>query len=171
MIKSRDTETVQRLIIGFEELLHEIGLSHRKEQKLNVHLEIDLNPPAGWIGEKTIVDLYQPVLLQHYALPSLMSGKMHALLMRPYTKGRDFFDLYWYRTNHPGLKPNFKMLNNAIQQTHPGSIEVNEANWRTLLKEKLKSLDWKTVENDVMPFIEFQDDLMVFNRDNLLNLL
>jgi len=35
------------------------------------------------------------VLLQlhHHDRASLLAGKLHAVLQRPYTKGRDFFDL------------------------------------------------------------------------------
>ncbi|MCP5046087.1 MAG: nucleotidyl transferase AbiEii/AbiGii toxin family protein [bacterium] len=170
-MKVKDEQTVQRVVIGFTGLLYELGLRQRKEQKLNIHIEIDLNPPQGWRGEKTIINLYQPVVVQHYELASLFAGKMHALLMRPYTKGRDIYDLFWYRTAQEKLLPNFIMLNNAIRQTHPGYIDVTEENWLDLLKQKIKSLDWKTVENDVIPFLELQDDRLSFTRENLMMLL
>jgi predicted nucleotidyltransferase component of viral defense system len=168
--KVKDAQTLQRIVIGFEDLLFELGLSHRKEQKLNIHLEIDLNPPSGWIGANSIVDLYQAVVIQHYDLPSLFAGKMHALLMRPYTKGRDIFDLFWYRSKQRELLPNFQMLNNAIQQTHPDYKEVSEGNWLELLREKMRTLDWKSVENDVLPFLEYREDSVTFTKENLLML-
>ncbi len=170
-LKTKEARAVQRIVIGFADLLYELGLSHRKGQKLNIHIEIDLNPPGGWKGSKTIVDLHQAVVLRHYDLPSLFAGKMHALLTRQYTKGRDVYDLFWYRTKQGSLLPNFPMLNNAVQQTHPGYAEVTEGNWLKLLREKMGQLDWKTVESDVLPFLEFQDDLLSFKQENLLLLL
>lgn len=116
------------MVISFGDVLFETGISHRKEQRLNIHMEIVLNPPAGWQATQTIVNLHLPVLIHHYTLPSLLAGKIHALLMRPYIKGRDVFDLFWYRSKHAFLLPNFPMLNNAIQQTHPGFITVTESN-------------------------------------------
>jgi predicted nucleotidyltransferase component of viral defense system len=171
VLKPKDSRVVQRIVIGFTGLLYELGLSHRREQNLNIHVEIDLNPPEGWIGTKTLVDLHLPVVIRHYDLPSLFAGKMHALLTRKYTKGRDVYDLFWYRSKQGDLRPNFPMLNNAIRQTHPGYMEVTGENWLRPLKEKMERLDWKSVRNDILPFLEFQDDLLSFNRENLAALL
>lgn len=171
VIKANEAGTVQRIVVGFTGLLYELGLSHRREQNLNIHIEIDLNPPEAWSGRKTLVDLHMPVVIQHYDLPSLFAGKMHALLMRNYTKGRDVYDLFWYRSKQRELRPNFPMLNNAIQQTHPGGVVVTEENWLLLLAEKMGKVDWNLVTGDVIPFIEFRDDLLSFTLENLSVLL
>lgn len=170
-INIKERHGMQKAIIGFIGLLYEAGLTHRKEQKLNIHLEIDLNPPKGWIGTKTIVDLHLPVVLQHYDLASLFAGKCHAVLMRVYTKGRDVYDLFWYRTKYKDLLPNFELLNNALQQTQKGFIKVTPDNWLEILGQRIRSLKWKTLEDDVLPFLEFQDDLLSFTQENLLMLL
>ena len=34
--------------------------------------------------------------LHHHDRASLLAGKLHAILQRPYTKGRDLYDLIWY---------------------------------------------------------------------------
>jgi predicted nucleotidyltransferase component of viral defense system len=170
-INIKERHGVQKAIIGFIGLLYEAGLTHRKEQKLNIHLEIDLNPPKGWIGTKTIVDLHVPVVLQHYDPASLFAGKCHAVLMRVYTKGRDIYDLFWYRTKYKDLLPNFELLNNALQQTQRGYIKVTPDNWLEILAQRIRSLKWKTLEDDVLPFLEFQDDLLSFTQENLLMLL
>jgi predicted nucleotidyltransferase component of viral defense system len=170
-LKVKQVHMVQKVKIGFVGLLHEAGLTHRQEQKLNIHIDIDLKPPGGWNGKKTIVDLHLPVVLQHYDLPSLLAGKLHALLMRSYTKGRDVYDLFWYRTKHRELLPNFLLLNNALHQTQGDFIEVNEDNWLEILGQRVRALNWKAVENDVLPFLEFRDDLLSFTQENLLMLL
>jgi hypothetical protein len=111
------------------------------------------------------------VVLQHYDLASLFAGKCHALLMRVYTKGRDVYDLFWYRTKHKDLLPNFELLNNALQQTQKGYVKVTRDNWLEILGQRIRSFKWKTLENDVLSFLEFHDDLLSFTRENLLMLL
>lgn len=171
VIKTVSEKVVQKARIGFGGLLYEAGLSHRKEHRLSVHIDIDINPPAGWAGEKTIVDVHIPVVLQHYDLPSMYAGKLHAVLMREYVKGRDLYDLFWYRTKQKELLPNFTLLNNAIAQGREGFPLVTGDNWHEILTEKVRGLDWKVVENDVLPFLEFRDDLETFTQENLLRCL
>lgn len=170
-VKLTQVKKVQKIKIGFVGLLHEAGLTHRKEQKLNIHIDIDLNPPGGWTGQKTIVDVHLPVVLQHYDLPSLFAGKLHALLMRSYTKGRDVYDLFWYRTKHRELRPNFLLLNNALGQTRGDFVKISEENWLKISARRIRELDWKSVENDVLPFLEFRDDFSSFTQENLSMLL
>ncbi|MGE5341838.1 MAG: nucleotidyl transferase AbiEii/AbiGii toxin family protein [Candidatus Omnitrophota bacterium] len=166
----KEERAVQKIMIGFVGLLYEAGLTNHREQKLTINLEIDLNPPAGWSGQKTIVDIHMPVVLQHYDLPSLYAGKLHAFLMRSYTKGRDVFDLFWYRTKQKDLIPNLKLLNNAIQQTHHGFAEVSAENWLHIVGNKVKELRWDSVRKDIVPFLEYDDDLLVFTKENLMML-
>ncbi len=170
-INLRTDASIQRAKIGFSDLLFEVGLSHRKEQKLSIHLEIDVNPPLGWNTEKTIVNIHMPVVIHHYDLPSMYAGKLHALLMRPYTKGRDIYDLFWYRSKNKQLLPNLELLNRAISQTSKEYPCVTETNWLSILLEKVKNLDWGSVENDVLPFLEYRDELVTFTRENMLMLL
>jgi hypothetical protein len=170
-INIKERYGIQKAVIGFVGLLYGASLTHHKEQKLNIHLEIDLNPPKGWVGKRTIVDLHLPVVLQHYDLASLFAGKCHALLMRAYTKGRDVYDLFWYRTKHNDLLPNFELLNNALQQTQEGYIKITPDNWLGILDQRIRSLKWKALEDDVLPFLEFQDDLLSFTQENLRMLL
>ncbi|MBK7599829.1 MAG: nucleotidyl transferase AbiEii/AbiGii toxin family protein [Acidobacteria bacterium] len=58
------------------------------------------------------------LLLQHYDLPSLMAGKLHAILARKYAKGRDWYDLVWYLSQRSPVEPNVELLQNALDQTH-----------------------------------------------------
>ncbi|MEA2004773.1 MAG: nucleotidyl transferase AbiEii/AbiGii toxin family protein [Acidobacteriota bacterium] len=93
-IRLKDEKTVQRGIVRFSGLLYELGLSGRQDQNFSVHIEVNLNPPHGGREEKTIVNVHHPVLIRHLDLPSLFAGKLAAVLMRLYTKGRDIFDLF-----------------------------------------------------------------------------
>jgi len=164
----KEEKTVQRAMIRFAEILYEVGLTRQKARKLPIHIEIDINPPTGWRGEKTIVDVHLPVLLQHYDLPSMFAAKLTTVLTRPYTKGRDLYDIFWFWSKWKGMLPNFRLLNNAIAQKQDGFTRLNEDNWLEIMHEKIQSLKWKEVENDISPFLESRDDLMTFTQENLL---
>lgn len=166
----KEEKSVQRAVVRFSDLLYEMGLSPQKNKNLNVAIEVDTHPPEGWSGTRTIVDIHLPVLLQHYDLSSLFGAKLAAILTRPYTKGRDVYDLFWYRTKWKELKPNFRLLNNALTQMKK-SFVIQEENWLELLSKKIKSLKWKEVQEDVRPFLESLDDLVSFTQDNLLMIL
>ncbi|MFH1944634.1 MAG: nucleotidyl transferase AbiEii/AbiGii toxin family protein [Acidobacteriota bacterium] len=165
------TKTVKRIKVGFTGLLYELGLSGRKEEKTSIHIEIDSNPPSGWNEERTIVNLHLPVLIKHYDLSSAFAGKLAAVLLRPYTKGRDIYDLFWFRSKWPGLTPNLTLLSNAITQQNSGFEPIQEDNWLSTVRAKVESLDWISVIDDIAPFLEDQDDFIVFTRDAVLSLL
>ncbi|MBA7492356.1 hypothetical protein ES702_02906 [subsurface metagenome] len=167
----KEEKTVQRAMVRFSELLYEVGLTRQKNKKFSIHIEIDINPPLGWVGKKTIVDIHLPVLLQHYDLPSMFAAKLATVLIRPYTKGRDVYDIFWFRSKWKEITPNFKLLNNALAQKQNDFIRLNENNWLEIAHEKIQSLKWKDVENDVSPFLELRDDLLTFTQENLLLLL
>jgi len=52
---------------------------------------------------------------RHHDLPSLLAGKLHALITRAYPKGRDWYDLIWYRAVRPPIEPNLVLLQNALR--------------------------------------------------------
>lgn len=183
-------KTVQRAVFRFAELLAELGLVGRREQKLSVALEIDTKPPGGATGTKTIVNVHIPVLIQHHDLPSLLAGKAAAILTREYIKGRDYFDLFWFLSKWPELEPNPPMFRNALAQKRnregtgegaprdrgatDGANESRigqEMNWRVLLSLAVSEARWSVIETDVRAFIEDPDSLLAFTQENLLRLL
>jgi len=66
------------------------------------------------------------------------------------------------------MLPNFILLNNAIGQKQDDFTRLNEDNWLEIMNEKIQSLKWKDVEDDVSPFLESRDDLLTFTKENLL---
>ncbi len=171
----RPEKTVQRAVFRFAELLAEIGLSERRQQKLSIALEIDSNPPGGATGAKTLVNIHTPVLLHHHDLPSLLAGKAAAVLTREYIKGRDYYDLLWFLSKWPGLEPNPRMFENALAQARNKrvnpAITGPELNWRMMLNRTVREANWPAIEADVRAFIETPDSLLAFTRENLLRLL
>ena len=131
-------------------LLAEAGLSGHVRQNLSVKVEIDTRPPAGAAIRRTLVTRHFTFVISHYDLPSLMAGKLHALLTRGYPKGRDWYDLIWYRSRRPPVEPNVQFLQNALDQTQ-GAGRYRAADWRTLLAARLAGLDTRELARDVQP--------------------
>lgn len=123
-------------------------------QKVSVKLEIDTNPPEGCIHESGFLTFPGPAAITMQSLSSGFSGKLHALLCRPYVKGRDWYDLLWYAER--GAKPNLELFSNAISQIGPWKDKQIDcdAQWiADRLTEKIKNIDWDTARRDVARFI------------------
>jgi predicted nucleotidyltransferase component of viral defense system len=164
-------KTVCKSFIRFEGLMYEAGISPLKSQKFSVKIEIDTNPPEGAVLKTDIVNKYFPISFLSYDLASLFAGKIHALLSRKYTKGRDFFDLGWYLSKWKDLSPNFVLLTNALKQTGWKKEIPAPQTWRRLLTDVVKEADWKKVKQDVENFLENPRDLEIFTQENTLKLL
>jgi len=166
-----EEKTVCNSFIRFQGLLYEAGLSPLKSQKFSIKIEIDTNPPEGAILKTDIITKYFPISFLSYDLPSLFSGKIHALLSRKYTKGRDFFDLGWYISKWKDLTPNFTVLENALKQTGWQGEIPTENTWKNFLSKVVSEVDWKKVKQDVENFLENPRDLEIFTKENVLKLL
>ena len=116
-LKVNDQKSVQNAFVRFPGLLFELGLSPHKDEFLAVNIEVDTRPPEGAGLETTLVRLHVLLNLQHHNRASLLAGKLHALLQRPYLKGRDLYDLIWYLSAPDWPAPNLTLLNNALVQT------------------------------------------------------
>ncbi len=101
--------------IRFSGLLAQAGLASRQEQKLSIKLEIDTRPPGGAEVQQTVVVRHLTFALRHYGISSLMAGKLHALVTRGYPKGRDWFDLVWYRGHRPPVEQDARSARTAPQ--------------------------------------------------------
>lgn len=139
--------------IRFRGLPRELGLPAQRDETLMIKIEVDTRPPAGAGLDVSVVRRHSLLRLQHHDKASLLSGKLHAILQRPYTKGRDLFDLMWYLTDSAWPSPNLTLLNNALLQTGWTGEKVTAANWRKIIRERLRQLDWTAVVADVRPFL------------------
>ena len=151
-------------------VLHEAGLSAMPTEKLAIKVEIDTRPPAGGRCERRIVTRYVTFLLQNYDLPSLLAGKLHAVITRKYAKGRDWYDLMWYLSQRPPVAPNLPLLQAALDQTQ-GAGRRDALLWKKLVQARLTALDMRAVSEDVSPFLERPQDAALLMRDNLAVLL
>jgi len=170
-LKVNDGKTVHNAFIRFPNLLFELSLSPHRDEILAVKLEVDTNPPAGARTATSLVRRHVLLNLQHHDRASLLAGKLHAILQRPYFKGRDLYDMMWYLSDREWPTPNLDLLNNALKQTSWTGEHLSSSNWREVVRRKIESTPWEQAVDDARPFIASLDELGLLTKENLLNLL
>lgn len=165
-----ERKTVHTGWVRLHGILHEAGLSSLANEKLAIKVEVDTRPPGGGHCERQIVTRHLSFLLQYHDLPSLMAGKIHALLTRRYAKGRDWYDLVWYLSQRPPVAPNLALLENALAQTQGGDRPAAR-DWMQTVRNRLLKIDVEALADDVGPFLERPQDAALITRENLLALL
>jgi len=170
-VKVRSGAAVAAALVKFRGLLHELRLSPHRDEVLAVKVEIDARPPAGAVTETRLVRRFVMLNLLHHDRPSLLAGKLHAILSRKYTKGRDLYDLVWYLADADWPPPNLAQLNNALRQTGWQGPEATPENWKRLVADKLQTIDWSAALRDVSPFLERKQDAALVSRSVILPLL
>jgi len=170
-IRTRVGNAVAAAQVKFRGLLYDLKLSPHPSEVFMVKVEMDTRPPEGARTETRLVRRFIMLNLHHYDRPSLLAGKLHAILSRKFTKGRDLYDLAWYLSDPDWPEPNITQLNNALRQTGWKGSEATRENWRQLVAEKLQSIDWKQALLDVSPFLERKQDAALVSQSVLLPLL
>jgi len=150
----------KQLLLKFP-ILRILGLSDLSDSDL-LYVKLDLSPVAS--DHYSLIKSLQNkqglnYLVAHYDLPSLMAGKLHAILRRqrfwggedqPTVKGRDYFDLLWFLQK--AIIPNEKRLFDLLGEP--------------LDRQKLiKNLDKKVIEATGPFKTEFRRDLLPFIED------
>ncbi len=169
-VKWNDLTTFHTAWLKWPGLLNEAGLSPLPGQNLSIKLEIDTRPPSGALCERHIVTRHRLLAIQVYALPSLMAGKIHALITRGYPKGRDWYDLLWYCGHRPAIQPHVLQLQNALDQTQ-GEGRYDAASWKQLCLDRLTQLDTAALAADVAPFLERADEADLLTFENIRSAL
>ncbi len=170
-VKLSDRRHVHSAWVRFAGLLAELGLSEHRSEVLAVKLEVDTRPPAGAGLATTVVRRHVLLQLQHHDKPSLLAGKLHAVLQRPYLKGRDLYDLLWYLSDTTWPEPNLAMLNNALTQTGWLGAPLGETTWREAASSRLRGVDWDRLAADVRPFLESGAEAALLSEETFATLL
>ncbi|MBN1267136.1 MAG: nucleotidyl transferase AbiEii/AbiGii toxin family protein [Anaerolineales bacterium] len=170
-VKINDQKTVDSAFFRFPGLLHEMGLSPVSSEVLAAKIEVDTNPPDGVGLATTVVRRFVVLQLHHHDRPSLLAGKIHAVLQRSYTKGRDLYDLLWYLSDPSWPPPNLGYLNNALYQTGWKGELITTDNWKETVLQRVEKLNWDGVAEDVLPFLEPGFDIHLLTLSNLKRLL
>lgn len=170
-VKLNDRKVVHSSFIRFPGLVFELGLSPHRSEVLAVKVEVDTRPPHGAVLETTVIRRHEILHLQHHDRASLLAGKLHAVLQRRYTKGRDLYDLIWYLSDPSWPPPNLAMLNNALAQSGWSDGELTEESWREPVRDRLEGLDWKMAADDVRSFLESPREADLLTLDNAVRAL
>ena len=169
-VRSRPDAVVRFAFVGFPGLLYELGMSSQPGRKITIKIEIDSNPPPYASTETSLIRRHVLNLL-HYNKPSLLAGKLHALIHRSHVKGRDVYDLVWYLSDPSWPEPNLPLLQASLAQTGMELTDRQISAWRDLVADRIAAMEWDRVVADVSPFLERREDLTLLARDNVLGLL
>ena len=127
----------------------------RSTKKIRVKLEIDTNPPKGGLFESKYLDFPFVSSVTVHDPSSLFAGKLHALLCREYTKGRDWYDFIWYTSRHTSV--NYVLLQSALKQQGPWQDQGLEIDlgWLTqAIQHKINTTDWEQAASEVQRFVK-----------------
>lgn len=170
-LKVSDKKVVHSAFVRFPGLLYELDLSPHRDEVLAVKIEVDTQPPAGAGLETTVVRRHVTLQLHHHDRPSLLAGKLHAILQRSFAKGRDLYDLLWYLSDRDWPEPNIALLRNSLEQTGWQGEPISQDNWRALVANRISNLDWSALRADVAPFLEDPTEVDLLTEENLHRLL
>lgn len=172
--KEKFSGNVQKLFIKETSIgaILSIDTNIHRMQKITIKIEIDTNPPEGAIIESKLVEFPNDYYVTCHNITSLWAGKLHAVIRRPYIKGRDWFDLLFYFSKK--ILPNFDLLRNSLIQSEP-DVEIPltlDINWlNNTLKERIESVDFNKVKTDVMPFVFKKEDTDLWSKQYFLDKL
>lgn len=141
-------------------------------RKIRIKLEVDTNPPAGARHDMAILDFPFASAVRVFDLPSLLAGKIHALLCRDYTKGRDWYDFIWYAARKIAI--NHTLLSSSLDQLGPwaGKGIVSDDAWcGREIDAAIARLDVERAREDVRRFVKPAEvaSLELWSRDFLQN--
>jgi len=138
-----------------------------KDELIKIKIEVDINPPEY----ATFQHLYKltpsPYEILLYDLPSLFSGKIHAILTRNWKqriKGRDLYDyLFFLKKDAPF---NLKHLNERLKQSETISNDSNLTlqEVKNMLNNKFSQINYKNAKEDVYNFLKDQSSLSLWSE-------
>ncbi|MBT6068486.1 nucleotidyl transferase AbiEii/AbiGii toxin family protein [Candidatus Peregrinibacteria bacterium] len=163
---------VIKIMISFSKVLFDLGISPLPAQNIKIKLELDTNPPGeASYDRKMYRSMAGDYMVSTHDLPTAFAGKLCAVLMREYQKGRDYYDLQWYLQRDPMVPINLNYLNANYSQ-QDGEIFKNESELCDAIVKKIKNLDKQLMRRDLERFImmeegTFKEWLDRYSKDTL----
>lgn len=156
-----EEKTVQKAFIRLSDLYSLLDIPTPKNQKIHIKIEVDTHSIPLHKGEREsfFVTRYGEIfpILKH-TLPTLFAGKILAILHRPYTRGRDYYDLIWYLTKK--VPPNLRYLRDATS-TH--SFKDEKAVYLAL-RNKVAEVKPSLILKDIGRFLEDSSEVQWIQR-------
>jgi len=144
-----------------------------KAQTIKIKLEIDVNPPSGFLTETRYLLKPVPFAVRVFTRPDLFAGKMHAVLCRQWksrVKGRDWYDFVWFAAHYPELR--LGHLEQRMRQTGhwTGRDELSESAFRSLLQKRIESVKVEEIRKEVEPFVRDPATLKIWSKEFFLDI-
>jgi predicted nucleotidyltransferase component of viral defense system len=156
------SETIWKEMV-LEDIIKQVGIKSNREIKIKI--EIDRKPPLGFNTEEKLLLRPFSFYVKCFDLSSLFAGKMHALLFRKWknrVKGRDWYDLEWYIKK--GVPLNLEHFLKRAQETGDwNEKKINDKQIKNLLKNKIKSVTFKNIKDDVNRFVKDDTSIKIWS--------
>ena len=158
--------TKEHILIFFAD--EKLASSIHRDEMIRIKFEVDTNPPKFANYERKYRLLPIPYAIQLYDMPSLFSGKIHAILFRAWrnrTKGRDLYDYVFYLSQRTPV--NLLHLESRLHQTgvltESESLDIDKL--KSMLMKRFSEIDYKEAKEDVLPFISQQEKLELWGSE------
>ncbi len=143
-----------------------------KKQQMKIKVEIDTDPPPGFLTSTRYLLLPIPFAVRAYSLPNLFAGKMHAALCREWRsriKGRDWYDFVWFTANHPEM--HLSHLEQRMRQTGhwKGSINLSPEEFQKKLAHRINQINIDQARKEVEPFVNDPESIVLWSKDFFLD--
>lgn len=156
------TETIWKELI-LEDIVKQAGI--KSNRSIKIKIEVDRHPPLGFETEEKLLLRPFSFYVKCFTLPSLFAGKMHALLFRKWknrVKGRDWYDMEWYIKKGVSLDLHH-FLKRAKDTKDWMEYDISEEQFLQLLTDKIDSISFEYVKEDVVRFIKEDEQLAIWS--------
>ncbi|MEE9452725.1 MAG: nucleotidyl transferase AbiEii/AbiGii toxin family protein [Gammaproteobacteria bacterium] len=134
--------------------------------KIKIKMEIDVDPPGGFETEAKTLLQPMPFSVLTMQLPDLFAGKLHAVIGRQWktrVKGRDWYDLVWFIARETSVRVEH-LKQRLIQSQHWSADKpFTRKELLDLLNERIKQVDFKAAQQEVLPFIKDQASIALWS--------
>jgi hypothetical protein len=136
-------------------------------QVLRIKIEVDIDPPPGFLTESRYPLQPIPFSVRVYSPSSLFAGKMHAVLCRSWkerVKGRDWYDLVWYVGRDIAL--HLSHLEARMRQSgdYEGEEPLTAEVLQGLISKRIDNLNVKMAAADISRFLTDPARVAVWSR-------
>ncbi len=164
------TETIWKELV-LEDIVKQTGVTSNKLIKIKI--EVDRIPPLGFKTEEKLLIRPFSFYVRCFTRPCLFAGKLHALLYRQWNnrvKGRDWYDLEWYIKKGIPLDLGH-FLSRAKDTGHWKAEEITREQIVELLKDKIDSVSFANIKEDVVRFIKEDNVLSIWSASYFKDLV
>ena len=164
------TETIWKELV-LEDIVKQTGVTSNKLIKIKI--EVDRIPPLGFKTEEKLLIRPFSFYVRCFTRPCLFAGKLHALLYRKWNnrvKGRDWYDLEWYIKKGIPLDLGH-FLSRAKDTGHWKAEEITREEIIELLKDKIDSVSFANIKEDVVRFIKDDNVLSIWSASYFKDLV